>query len=71
MGKIFDDLIGEEAVIFARGLTKVFVDLEAWTTLYRDPRSGEEYLMDYLHPEMHGGGIPRLRLLSSHRLTGE
>jgi Immunity protein 27 len=35
-----------------------------WETLYRDPVDGRFWERDYLHSEMHGGGPPRLRVLT-------
>lgn len=34
-----------------------------WEIEYEDPVSGERWLLDYPHGEMHGGGPPRLREL--------
>jgi hypothetical protein len=44
-------------------LQEVEVDAAAWTTRYRNPRDGSEWLLDYPHSEVHGGGSPRLRRL--------
>ncbi len=58
----FKELRGEEAKAFAREhLRKVSVNYERWEVEYRDPETGQQYLMDYVYPELQGGGIPRLR----------
>lgn len=35
-----------------------------WELLYRDPRDGRLWELIYPHSELHGGGPPRLYLLS-------
>ena len=36
-----------------------------WVTLYRDPTSGTLWERDYPQAQVHGGGPPRLREVSS------
>lgn len=36
----------------------------AWETLFRDPADGRLWERTYPHGEMHGGGPPRLTLVS-------
>jgi hypothetical protein len=37
----------------------------AWETLFRDPRDGRLWERTYPRGEMHGGGPPRLALISA------
>ena len=68
----FVELQGEDAKSFAEEhLQKTNVDYDRWEVEYRDPETGQRYVLDYLHPEMQGGGIPRLRLADSGRNNGE
>ena len=61
-GVRFNELRGNEAKAYAREhLEKVNVDYTTWEITYREPATGQRYMMDYLHPEVHGGGVPRLR----------
>ena len=58
----FEELRGEDAKGYAeKYLQKTSVNYERWEVEYRDPETGQRYIMDYLYPEMQGGGIPRLR----------
>ena len=53
---------GVEATAFAQDhLQKVRAG--NWEIEYLDPSTGDRWLMDYPHSEMHGGGPPRLRRL--------
>lgn len=38
----------------------------AWETLYRDPDDGRYWEKTFPRSEMHGGGPPQLRAISSH-----
>lgn len=38
---------------------------DGWSILYRDPQDGRYWELDYPQSELHGGGPPRLRLLSA------
>lgn len=40
-------------------------DSSGWLTLYRNPENGSLWELDYPQSEMHGGGPPRLKLISS------
>ena len=35
-----------------------------WETLFRDPRDGQLWELTYPQSEMHGGGPPRLRVIT-------
>lgn len=35
-----------------------------WEVVFKDPNDGRYWLLDYPHSEQHGGGPPRLRVLS-------
>jgi hypothetical protein len=39
-------------------------DYGAWETLYQDPEDGRYWEQTYPHGEMHGGGPPKLTMLS-------
>ena len=56
--EIFDDEDVFEAVSRLRVLR---VDSVAWETHYINDVTGEEWIKDYPHGELHGGGPPRLR----------
>lgn len=56
------ELSGMAAQDYARGhLQQISVDTVGWTTTYCCPESGHQWLMDYPHSEVHGGGPPKLR----------
>jgi hypothetical protein len=59
------ELHGNAATRFAKAnLEEISTDVVEWTVKYRDPRDGSEWLMDYPHSEVHGGGSARLRRLT-------
>jgi hypothetical protein len=56
------ELEGKDAVDFAeRHLRKIQSNPQTWEIEYEDPTTGEKWVMDYPHSEVHGGGSPRLR----------
>jgi hypothetical protein len=52
--------------ITTHSLTKVAENHEngAWETVYQDPKDGRYWERTYPQSEMHGGGPPRLRVLT-------
>ncbi len=56
---------GNDAIVFAKKLIKIFSNPETWEIEYKDPITGEKWLMDYPHSEQQGGGSPRLRKIKS------
>ena len=46
-------------------LKKIRVDPVYWVTYYLDERTGEKWIEERLHSELHGGGPPQLRLLEN------
>lgn len=52
---------GEEALSRTQRLTKTRIDSETWETEFRDDATGETWILDYPHSNLHGGGSPRLR----------
>jgi hypothetical protein len=46
-------------------LVKLGHDSSGWDTLYRNAADGRLWELTYPHSEMHGGGPPQLRWLSS------
>ena len=56
------ELRGADALEFAAAsLELVSIDPKTWSKRYRDPRTGEAWVMEFVHPEAHGGGVPILR----------
>ncbi len=45
-------------------LERVAADETGWATLYRDPRDGRFWERTFPRSEMHGGGPPRLTVIS-------
>jgi hypothetical protein len=62
-----DVLVGVEAQVKARSLHELARDPAGWTVLYRDPDSGVLWKESYPWPESHGGGPPRLEVISRKR----
>jgi hypothetical protein len=60
-------LVGVEAQEKARALDQIAVDALNWTVLYRDPASGLLWKESYPWPETHGGGPPKLEVISRRR----
>lgn len=59
-------LRGAEALEYAeKRLREVRNDPARWETEFLDPHSGERWALDYPQAELHGGGSPRLRRVSS------
>jgi hypothetical protein len=57
---------GAEALrLIETSLEIVRVIPEKWESEYRDPVSGDLWLLDYPHSELQGGGEPRLPKLNS------
>jgi hypothetical protein len=52
---------GEEAQRIAATLKQIGKDDSKWHVYYEDPKSGEQWVMDYPQSELHAGGSPRLR----------
>jgi hypothetical protein len=52
--------------LIKNSLQKVAIskDYGAWETLYRDPKDGRYWEKTYPQGHMHGGGPPKLRVLS-------
>ena len=45
---------------------QVSVDGDNWFALYRNPADGNYWKLTYPQSHMHGGGPPRLQLISQH-----
>ena len=59
------ELNGAEAITYAsEHLQQVKVDLTNWIEEYVCPKTGKRWIMDYPQGEAHGGGPPRLRLVT-------
>lgn len=57
-----NELTGAEAAIYINeNLKQARIDYEKWETEYIDEKTGERWIKDYPHSELHGGGPPRLR----------
>jgi hypothetical protein len=48
----------------AQHLSKIWVDEVAWRKGFVCPESGQLWVMDFPDSELHGGGPPRLRVVS-------
>jgi hypothetical protein len=60
--KVDLELVGSKALEYANAhLRKVRVIAEKWETEYEDVITGDVWLLDYPHSQLHGGGEPRLR----------
>ena len=46
-------------------LIEVARDSSGWDVLYRDPNDGRHWELTYPQSEMHGGGPPKLKCLST------
>ncbi len=46
-------------------LKKIATDATGWDVLYQDPNDGRYWELTYPESEMHGGGPPKLTLLSN------
>lgn len=56
-----DEYQGAEAQEILQTFVQISLDSENWEAEYRDPETGDIWLQDYLYPEAHGGGFPRIR----------
>jgi Immunity protein 27 len=43
----------------------------AWETLFKDPEDGRYWEQTYPHGEMHGGGPPKLEVISKEEARGK
>jgi hypothetical protein len=60
-----NELLGNEADDLARShLSQQWINAVQWTTGYVCPVSGDHWLRDSPESHLHGGGPPRLRLVS-------
>lgn len=55
---------GREADEFIQTLVEISVDGVNWTITYRDPKTDLQWIVDYPHGELQGGGPRRIRLIS-------
>jgi hypothetical protein len=49
-------------------LERITADATGWDILFRDPADGRFWELYYPHSEMHGGGPPSLRHLTSEQV---
>jgi len=56
-------LTGKEFYSKLKSLKQVSEANENWEIFHIDEVSGEKWIEEVLFPEMHGGGIPQLRLI--------
>jgi hypothetical protein len=64
-GKVRADAITVRIRALAKGvLTKMGTDPSGWDTLYQDPQDGRYWELTYPQSHMHGGGPPRLTVIS-------
>jgi hypothetical protein len=57
--------------LIAERLERLSDDSGGWEVLYRDPRDGRLWELTYPHGQMHGGGPPRLHLLSPEQASAK
>jgi hypothetical protein len=67
-----DKVVGDDATeriewLIPTQLTELATDDTGWETLYRDPRDGRLWELTYPEGERHGGGPPRLTLVSTEQ----
>ncbi|HEY1956799.1 MAG TPA: Imm27 family immunity protein [Polyangiaceae bacterium] len=64
-GRIAPDDVAERVRSLARDvLERVASDASGWDTLYLDPADGRYWELTYPQGQMHGGGPPRLAVIS-------
>jgi hypothetical protein len=64
-GRVEGDTVCERIEeLIRRVLTKLGNDPSGWDTLYQDPRDGRLWERTYPQGELHGGGPPRLTVIS-------
>ena len=62
-------IVGDEAcerigVLTEKYLQKIGTDKSGWITIYKDPRDGKYWKLDYPHSAWQGGGPPSLECIS-------
>lgn len=60
-----DDTCQRIAELVKFHLIELGKDFSGWDTLYRDPTDGRLWELIYPQSELHGGGPPQLRYLST------
>jgi immunity protein 27 of polymorphic toxin system len=50
--------------LISERLEKISADATGWDTLWRDPRDGRLWELTYPQSSLHGGGPPKLELIS-------
>ena len=61
---VADDAASRIEALVAGPLTLVATSADGWSKLFRDPRDGRFWEHTYPQCEMHGGGPPRLEVIS-------
>ena len=61
---VVDDVSKQIEWLIKSSLERLADDSSGWDTLYRDPQNGRFWECTYPHSEMHGGGPPRLKVIS-------
>jgi hypothetical protein len=59
-----DDVARRIQWLISERLARLASDSSGWGTLYLDPRDGRLWELGYPQSEQHGGGPPRLSLIS-------
>jgi hypothetical protein len=59
-----EDFQTADADALATELEEVAIDGESWEVLFRCPRCGRRWLRTYPDADYHGGGIPRMTVIS-------
>jgi len=62
---VADDVCTRILALTKSHLVEVGRDSSGWNTLYRDPTDGRYWELVYPQSELHGGGPPELRCLTT------
>jgi hypothetical protein len=62
---VADDVCKRILALMKSHLVEVGRDASGWNTLYRDPTDGRYWELVYPQSELHGGGPPELRCLTT------
>jgi hypothetical protein len=63
---VADDVCKRILALTKSHLLEVGRDASGWNTLYRDPTDGRYWELVYPQSEIHGGGPPELRCLTTN-----
>jgi hypothetical protein len=71
-GKLVADEACERIAYLVKSyLVKVSTDVTGWDFLYKDPQSGKYWELTYPQSELHGGGPPKLEMITVEAARGK